>query len=355
MRDPEQGPGFRTRKAALAGLVVAVVCLAIPVLLPTAQAQEAPPCNGLQQLLGLCTTTPTTAPSTPPCNGLQKLLGMCPTTTTAPTTTSTTAPTTTTTQPPTTTTTPTAEGCQPVPKAGGGTWSCVWADEFDGTELNREFWTPQTTAETNSDSNDQDCWVDSPDNIDVSNGVLTLTSRMEAAPFTCQDRKDGPRTTQYTSATVQTMNKVSVHRGRVEIRAKVTSKNKGTHGALWMWPQDLLGNEIDIAEMYGNWPDRVIPYLHYPLYFLDGQSTNNFCMVDDYADWNTYVLEWTPQSLTVLYNGEVCIRSTMAASYFNEPYMLVISQMLGFPGNDFEPDMTPLPAHTIVDYIRVYE
>jgi beta-glucanase (GH16 family) len=295
---------------------------------PTAQAQEAPACNFLQQLLNMC-PKPTT-------------------TTTAPTTTTTAAPTTTTTAAPPTT-------CQPVPKAGGGTWQCVWADEFDGNELNRNYWSPQLTETSNLDSNDHDCWIDSPNNINVGNGVLTLTSRKEAAPFLCND-PSGARMTSQSSATIQTLNKVSVQRGRVEFRAKVTSRTPGTHSALWMWPQDLLGNEIDIAEMYGNWPDRAIPFLHYPLYFLDGQATNNYCMVADYSGWNRYTLEWTPQSLTVLYNDKVCIKSTFAASSYNEPYMLVISQMLGInEGNVFQSGVTPLPAHTIVDYVRVWQ
>ena len=30
-------------------------------------------------------------------------------------------------------------------------------------------------------------------------------------------------------------------------------------------------------------------------------------------------------------------------------------QGLGWPGNDFQPGVTPLPAQTLVDYVRVYK
>ena len=245
-----------------------------------------------------------------------------------------------------------------VPKAGGGVWTCDFNDEFNGTGLNRAMWLPQTTKGSGFDSNDHDCFMDSPNNVSVSGGSLVLTSRQEPAPFVCEDAV--PRSTQYTSGSVSTYQRKSVNRGRVEVRAKILSaKVQGTHTAFWLFPQDLLGGpglgEIDIAEVYGIYSDRAIPYIHSPLEAVDPSDTNNYCMIQNIADWNTYVVEWTAQSIKIIYNGQVCLTNTLAASTFNKDYMVALTQGLGWPGNDFQPGITPLPAQTLVDYVRVYK
>ena len=295
------------------------------------------------------------APSTTKCTILQQLLGQC-----RKSTTTTTAPTTTTVAPTTTTTAPSTAcgGYATVPKAAGGVWTCDFSDEFTGTTLNRALWLPQTTKGSGFDSNDHDCFMDSPNNVSVSGGSLVLTSRKEPAPFVCEDYV--ARTTQYTSGSVSTFQRESVNRGRVEVRAKILSgRVQGTHTAFWLFPQDLLGGpgrgEIDIAEVYGIYSDRAIPYIHHPLSAVDPNDTNNFCMIPNIADWNTYVVEWTADSITIIYNGQVCLTNTMGASNFNKDYMVALTQGLGWPGNDFQPGITPLPAQTIVDYVRVYK
>ena len=297
------------------------------------------------------------APSTK-CSILQQLLGQCR----KPTTTTTTAPTTTTVAPTTTTTvapTPgtSCGGFPTVPKTGGGVWTCDFSDEFNGAALDRTVWFPQPTKGTGFDSNDHDCFMDSPNNVSVGGGSLVLTSRQEPAPFICEDTVH--RTTQYTSGSVSTYQRRSVNRGRVEVRAKILSaKVQGTHTAFWLFPQDLYGGpgrgEIDIAEVYGIYSDRAIPYIHHPLSAVDNSDTNNFCLISNIADWNTYVVEWTAESITIVYNGQVCLTNTMGASNFNKDYMVALTQGLGWPGNDFQPGITPLPAQTLVDYVRVY-
>jgi beta-glucanase (GH16 family) len=244
-----------------------------------------------------------------------------------------------------------------VPKAGGGVWTCDFGDEFNAGTLDRTLWTPQTTKGSGFDSNDQDCFMDSPNNVSVSGGALVLTSRQEAAPFVCEDTV--PRSTQYTSGSVSTYQTKSVDHGRVEVRAKILSgKVQGTHTAFWLFPQDLIGGpgkgEIDIAEVYGIYSDRAIPFIHSPVEAVDSTRTNNYCMIANIADWNTYVVEWTAQSITIIYNGQVCLTDTLAASSFNKDYMVALTQALGWPGNDFQPGVTPLPAQTLVDYVRVY-
>ena len=69
--------------------------------------------------------------------------------------------------------------------ADGSTWTCSFDTEFTGTSLNPSQWIPITTAASGYTSGAVACFVNSPNNISVGNGYLSLTARKEAAPFSC--------------------------------------------------------------------------------------------------------------------------------------------------------------------------
>ena len=295
-------------------------------------------------------------------------LGLCgaPPTTTTTTPTSTSSSSTSTSSTTTTTLPPLDEECLPKPKEGGGLWTCTFSDEFDGTELDRSAWTPQVTAPSNF-STGPECFVDDPDNVSVEDGALHLTARQEESVVACGDGI--PRA--YTSGMVSTNpaggGGFAQTYGRYEIRARVTgAKVPGLHEAIWMYPVTPKwvwpwSGEIDIAEIYHRYPDRAIPYVHYSN-ALDPNVTNNFCLIDDIWEFHTYLLEWTPERIRISYDGEVCIDDPWSPWYpqvgrqpFDEPFFLVLTQSLGVGGNLFNPLTTPLPASTIVDYVRIWE
>ena len=358
--------GHATRRAKRVIALAGVLAFLVVVVAPPAQA------SWLSDLLGWRPTLAVAQSPTTTTTGWWWgcLYGWCQpaatTTTVAPTTTTTTAPTTTTTVAPTTTsTTPPTADCTTLPKAGGGTWTCSFDDEFNGTSLDRTKWTPQKTA---SGSFDQglECYVDSPNNVSVGGGVLTLTVRKEAAPFSCA----GLHQSQYTSGMVSTWTGAgggfAQTNGRYEIRAKFTgAKVKGLQESIWMWPVTPVGywpgsGEIDIAEAYHQYPDRVIPFIHYNN-SNDVNVTNNNCLVDDFGHYHTYVLEWTPASLKVSYDGNVCINDawqawwTLGRQPFDAPFFIALTEALGINDNAFDPASTPLPASMVIDYVRVWK
>src|SRR5687768_1782499 len=67
-----------------------------------------------------------------------------------------------------------------LPKPGGGTWECTFADEFTGTSLDRTKWLPQVYH--GSGSPIRACFVDRPDTISVGDGTLKLTVRKVTTP-----------------------------------------------------------------------------------------------------------------------------------------------------------------------------
>jgi beta-glucanase (GH16 family) len=260
-------------------------------------------------------------------------------------------------------------GGEVVVKPDGSQWQCTFDDEFDGTALNTALWNTQVTSASAYHSG-AECFVNSPNNVSVGAGVLSLTVRKEAAPFTCQD-KSGNFTTQYTSGMVNTSGTFSQTYGRFEIRARFPSTTiKGLQESLWMWPVDVLhygtkwpqSGELDIAEMYTAYPTLAIPYIHYVPATLDLHVTNNYCTIKDIGAFHTYVMTWTPTAITIAFDGRNCIVDKNWNPYglthpapFDQPFFLNITQALGVGKNLFDPATTPLPATTQVDYVRAWQ
>lgn len=236
---------------------------------------------------------------------------------------------------------------------------CTFADYFGGSALKTGKWSV-ITSHTADWGVRPDCYVNSKYNIAVNNGVLKLVTRRGLAPFRCGPAKRAYTATA-TSATVSTYQRYSQRHGRIEIRAKFPySKQRGLQSALWLWPTKAAGamlglsGEIDIAEWYSQWYDRVIPYLHHPLSFLSpSTSTNNFCMVANVGNWHTYVLEWSREQIVIKYDGRVCLRNTSPPAVFNTDYFLSLTQGLGV-GKNQPTALTPMRPMTQIDYVRIW-
>ncbi len=139
--------------------------------------------------------------------------------------------------------------------------------------------------------------------------------------------------------------------------------------SLWLWPVDSTkygeypaSGEIDIAEMFSQYPDRAIPYIHYnPALLVDPLATNTECLISDPASFHTYTLEWTESTITISYDGNTCLVDHWipegpldSRQPFDQPFFIALTQALGIGTNEFDPGTTPLPATTEVDYVRVW-
>lgn len=257
-------------------------------------------------------------------------------------------------------------------KANGSPWTCSFADEFSGSSLNTSRWSPITTA-TSGLTDGGDCYVNSPRNISVSGGYLHLTVRQESAPFTCTSPY-GSFTSQYTSGSVTTAGKFAQTTGLFAVRAAFPpSVVAGLQSSLWLYPQTAgygawpNSGEIDIAEQYSQLPDRVIPYVHYaydpslidPLTNLN-VVTNNYCLISDVTTFHTYQVEWDPGTITVSYDGQVCLVDNYQSAQggtapFDQPFFMTLTQALGIGGNAVQPGVTPLPATTTVDWVHIWK
>ena len=258
-----------------------------------------------------------------------------------------------------------------IPKATGGNWTCTFDDEFDGTAIDATKWSVLTTA-SGAPANNGACYTTSPNNVSVGGGYLSLVVRQEAAPINCPLLGGRTAATPYTAGTVAT--KYTQAYGRFEVRASFPAATvSGLQSSLWMYPKSLtygawpLSGELDIAEWYSTYPDRAIPYLHYNYDKTTTNTTtganvvtNNYCMITA-NDFHDYVVEWTTSSITITFDGQVCMVDKPSAlgltgmAPFDQPFFLILSSALGIGLNAYNPSKTPLPATTQVDYVRMWK
>jgi beta-glucanase (GH16 family) len=265
-------------------------------------------------------------------------------------------------------------------KSDGSAWQCSFDDEFSGSRLDGTKWFVQTTAASGFHSG-AECFTNSAQNVAVANGTLNLTVR-RTSPFFCKT-PNGGYNTQYTSGTVNTLNRFAQTYGRFEVRAQLPATTvRGLQETLWLWPVNQykygvwpMSGEIDFAEFYSQYAGWNIPYLHYGVL----QSTVSWltnsnvytafpapysqpgmnCRINQ-SGFNTFTLTWQPGQLVIRVNGSNCIVNNYSAyglsgaAPFDQPFFLALTQALGI-GSNAPTSSTPLPATTRVDYVRIWK
>jgi beta-glucanase (GH16 family) len=278
---------------------------------------------------------------------------------------------------------PAAQGATPAPTCGGATlvkpdgtpWKCTFDDEFDGSALDTSRWSPQVTAWSGFSSGpvgSQVCYFNGPDTISEHGGYLHLSVVREPAPFRCGNSQV-QFGTQYAGGSVSTYNGFTQTYGRFEVRAQLPQTTvQGLQETLWLYPNHQAygpsaSGEIDFAEFYSQTADLDVPYLHYRYDSATRSVATNTNIVTaytcaiDHTVFNTYAVDWEPGQITISVNGSTCLVDNYAASGlaspapFDQPFMILLTQALGIGANAFDPALTPLPATTLVDYVRVWD
>ena len=252
----------------------------------------------------------------------------------------------------------------PLRRADGSSRTCTFADDFDGTQLDRTTWVPHTNFVTGEQTGAYACYRDHPDNVSVSGGALRLTVRKEAAPVPCAHGGLAP--SPYTAGVVSTYYRFSQRYGRFEARIhNAATTAPGLQEAFWLWPDDRQGlqllwpaaGEIDIAETYSQYSELAIPFLHYTYNdnggAIPGLNTAWNCRALRGA-WNTYALEWTPTRLQIFVNGKSCLVNSTGDVAFQHKYIISLMAALGVGANSYA-GASPMPATMSVDYVRVWD
>jgi len=224
-------------------------------------------------------------------------------------------------------------------------FNLVWRDEFSGDQLNTADWTYEmgNGCPNNCGWGNNESQYYRSENTSVVAGNLVITAK-----------KQNYQGFEYTSSRLVTKGKQQFKFGRIDIRAALP-EGQGIWPALWMLGSnvDAVGwpacGEIDIMELTGDIPNRVVGTVHYGANLAQHgyKSVNKFAASgDSYQDkYHVYSLNWENNLVQFLVDDEVY--STITPADLNgQPW----------PFNKLYPDSsTKFPQYLIVDYVRVFQ
>lgn len=254
-----------------------------------------------------------------------------------------------------------------IAKSTGGSWSCTFVDNFDGTSLDSRKWTTWTTANSGF-TVAYDCYMQGDQYQAVRNGTLRLTATQASQPFYCKTPTGG-WDTRYGSSEVTTYKKFNQAFGRFEARMKFPSTTaSGLHSNFWLWPDvEKYGGwpnsgEIDVAEWFSGFANKAYPSLRYQGW-TDADSGQNCNLANADGTFHTYGVEWTRTQMTFIYDGKPCFVRTWVPSSplvlpqpFDTPFHMILTA--GSDQNTWwnnVTDATPFPATTEVDWVKVWK
>jgi len=211
-------------------------------------------------------------------------------------------------------------------------------------------------------NNEREYYRAAPENIaQTGTGYLSIVARVNTdTTLSCYYGR-----CLYTSAKINTRDKISILPGRVEARIKLAT-GQGLWPAFWMLGQNIgtVGwptcGEMDIMENKGSQTDRMSSAVHGP-----GYSGNTpFVHVDapvTTTDFHIYTVEWDGNSIRFSVDGSQLYslsRTTVTpkgAWVFDQGFFIILNLAIGgnFDGNPASDAI--FPATMLVDYVRVYQ
>lgn len=235
----------------------------------------------------------------------------------------------------------------------GQRWVQVWADEFNGPEIDRSKWTFEIGTGVNGWGNwEQQFYTDRRENAFIRDGALVIRAV-----------KENMGGYPYTSARLITKGKYEVKYGKFEMRAKLPD-GEGTWPAFWLlgsnidqvsWP---ACGEIDIMETVGKDPCNNHGSTHQPGADTTSTYHSNNCFKND---WHTFAANWQPGRVEFFVDGQLYKTTNTAETngkwIFDQGNMFILLNLAvggQWPGNP-NPNSNWQPQEFIVDWVRVHE
>ena len=248
-------------------------------------------------------------------------------------------------------------GAQELPEG----YTFFWNDEFNMDSLDTRFWNIELLP-PRANNNELQSYTNSNNNISINSGSLYIRAKKET-PF-------NPNNPAYTSARINTANKVEIEHGYIEVRAKLPS-GVGTWPAIWMlgtsinsvgWP---TCGEIDIMEHVGYDPNNVFFSVHNENLYGDLSGTNQqgvYSLSGIENDFHIYSLEWEPTYIKGFVDGDLYFYkqkpSEPSSSLwpYNNPFFLILNLAIGGEWGGVQGvDNSIFPASFIIDYVRIFK
>ncbi len=218
----------------------------------------------------------------------------------------------------------------------------VWADEFEGTEIDMKKWNYRAEGSTRHYGI-------------VSRNTIQLDGNGNVELRVTKD-EDG----KYYIGQLGTKGLFETTYGYFECRAKM-NKQLGPHVAFWLQSPEVgntsnnpekYGSEVDIFEYHMKKPKTVHHNIHWNGYGELHKSIGREIGASDIeTGFHTFGLEWTKEEYIFYVNGMETWRTSTAVSQRSE-YMILSTELTGWGG---KPELGNFPDAVVFDYVRVYK
>jgi beta-glucanase (GH16 family) len=242
-----------------------------------------------------------------------------------------------------------------VPSPTPAGWTLVFADEFETQgALDPAKWGYEIGYIRNDE---KQSYTSRSENVRSEGGSLVIEARKEAY-----------QGYGYTSASINTLGRLELLYGRVEVRAKLPTGN-GSWPAIWMlgtnhvqvgWP---ACGEIDIMENVGFDPLLIHGSVHTAAYnhTIGTQKTASVAVAKPWEGFHVYAMEWFAEHIDVSVDGQTYFtfrnEGTGSRAWpFDKPQYLLINLAIGGAwGGQKGIDDSLFPHRYLVDYVRIYK
>jgi len=267
--------------------------------------------------------------------------------------------------------------CRETKKTVPDGYKLVWSDEFDYSgRPDSNKWAFEYGFVRN---NEKQYYTDSLKNVRVENGYLIIEAHKEKianVKFGSEEFSNKPwlqyiagtDTAEYTSGSIMTQGLAEWTYGFIEVSAKLP-QGVGLWPAIWMlgtnraevgWPRC---GEIDIMEHVGFNKDSIFGTIHTGAYnHTKGTQKGKKVYIDDpYNKFHLFSLEWTPEKMDFLLDGQVYNHienenKTTDEWPFDQDFFLKLNVAIGGGlGGRHGIDDSVFPQKMVIDYIRVYQ
>ncbi|MBC3842787.1 glycoside hydrolase family 16 protein [Streptacidiphilus sp. 4-A2] len=238
-----------------------------------------------------------------------------------------------------------------------GPWQLVFADDFDGSQLNTDDWV------TCYDWNDNGCtnaghreleWY-LPEQVSLSGGALLLSAREQ--PTYGSDGKLHP----WVSGMVSTGRsywdgtpQYTLTYGYIAAAIQVPAQ-QGMFPSFWLMPSASRSTppEIDIMEGIQS-TDTMQMTLHWrdPATGQDTHSAERYGPVDYPSGYHVFAVDWEPNAITWYIDGIARYRVTDTAHIPRVPMEILLNLAVGFPNS---PPADVHSAQMKVDWVRAWQ
>jgi len=241
------------------------------------------------------------------------------------------------------------------------TYNTVWSDEFNGASgatVNTDVWVPENGdgrayGNRGWGNNERQWYLFENATTDGEGALDILATRLGASSTRCYYGD-----CEWYSSKLVTKGKVGFLYGRLEARIK-GAPGVGSWGAFWtlgadidktLWP---WCGELDVTELVGRMPNKVLGYSHGSISGGGGRGTTIDTEFDWSQDYHTYAIDWLPDQIVWYLDGvkygEVN-KTDIDWVYDHENYLLLNLAMGGNLGGEIDPQLNSTTMK--VDWVR---